>query len=111
MEALAVYGTLRPGQPNHWVVRSIKGDWFPGTITGYEFEITWGPADGYPGVIPDADGLPISVDVLIADDLDKHWRDIDDFEGAGYRRVMCNVTLDDGRMIDAQIYEALSDAE
>lgn len=106
-----MYGTLQPGESNHWVVRQIKGDWLAGTVRGYKFEISWGPADGYPGVILDAGGPEIEVTVLTADNLDPHWREIDDFEGPGYRRIKCDVTLEDGSTIEADLYEALSEIE
>lgn len=106
-----MYGTLQPGETNHWVVRPIKGEWLSGTIRGYKFEISWGPADGYPGVILDPSAPELEVTVLVADSLERHWRDIDDFEGPGYRRVSCEVTLADGEKIEAQLYEALSEVE
>lgn len=109
--ALAVYGSLRPGEPNHWVVRSIPGEWRQGTVRGWTFEITWGPAEGYDGFLPDDDGSVSEVDVLISDALSKRWREIDDFEGPGYERRMIEVTLDDATTIDAEIYVALTEIE
>lgn len=109
-EALAVYGTLAPGESNHWVVSSIAGAWVQGTVRGYVFDLTWGPAEGYPGFIPAADGNRVAVWVLRSDQLPKRWRQIDDFEGDGYVRQPIDVTLDDGEIIDAQIYVALTDS-
>lgn len=110
-DALAVYGSLAPGEPNHWVVSRIRGSWVPGTVTGYQFDITWGPADGYDGFIPDVDGAAVPVHVLLADEaeLDRHWREIDDFEGPGYERQRIDVTFDDGTVAVAQIYVALTE--
>ena len=108
--ALAVYGTLAPGESNHWVVRSIGGEWVPGRVRGYQFEITWGPADGYAGFLPEPDGNDVAVMVLVSEQLDKNWHTIDDFEGDGYRREVIAVTLDDGTSIDAWIYVALTDS-
>jgi len=93
--ALAVYGTLAPGEDNHWVVRNLKGDWLDGTVVGYIFEISWGPATGYPGFLPATDGTQVPVKVLVSDDLAKNWRTIDDFEGDGYERRVLPVTLVD----------------
>jgi len=109
--ALAVYGTLAPGEEGHWVVRPIAGEWRAGTVQGWTFEITWGPAEGYPGFLAGADGLEVPVQVLISDRLDKHWHEIDRFEGDGYERVPIAVQLDDGDAIEAQIYVALTTNE
>lgn len=106
---LAIYGTLRPGEANHWVVRSIAGDWTEGTITGWLFEITWGEAAGYPGVVLDPEGQQVEVSVLRSERLPNHLYEIDDFEGPGYRRVETDVTLTDGSVIRALVYEAVQD--
>lgn len=109
-EALAVYGSLRPGGANHWVINRIAGEWRTGTVDGWQFEITWGPAEGYDGFIADTHGSHVEVDVLISDHLHKKWREIDDFEGPGYRRIAIEVVLDDGSTMTAQIYETLADS-
>ena len=109
--ALAVYGSLAPGESNHWVVRSIDGDWVPGVLTGFQFEITWGPADGYQGFLPDDTGNDVPVMVLISDQLEKNWHTIDDFEGQGYERRSLPVALEDGKTIDAFVYVALTEVE
>jgi len=108
-EALAIYGTLRPGEANHWVVRTIDGEWTEGTIRGWLFEVTWGDAAGYPGVVLDPDGQLVEVSVLRSNRLASHLHEIDNFEGAGYRRVETNVVLADGSTICAFVYEAIQD--
>ena len=109
--ALAAYGSLRPGEPNHWVVNRIAGDWLPGTVRGWAFELTFGPAEGYDGFVPDADGAEVAVDVLVGPALEKRWREIDDFEGPGYERRPIEVTLESGEVIEASIYVARTEAE
>ncbi len=108
-ETLAVYGSLAPGETNHWVVSRIKGEWKRGTVAGHVFEITWGAAEGYLGFLPDDEGPPIDVAVLTSNELDKKWREIDDFEGPGYERRPIEVHLDSDERCDAQIYVALTD--
>lgn len=110
-DALAIYGSLRPGEPNHWVVKSLGGEWLTGAVRGWRFELSWGPAQGYDGFIANEAGNEVAVDVLVSDRLAKHWHEVDDFEGPGYQRVPINVVLDDGREITAQIYEAVPEAE
>ncbi len=108
--AIAFYGTLRPGEENHWVVRNISGDWTEGTVTGWLFEVTWGPATGYPGVVLDPEGQLVEVSVLRSDRLQSHLHEIDGFEGPGYRRVETTVTLADGSTIGALVYEVIQDS-
>jgi gamma-glutamylcyclotransferase (GGCT)/AIG2-like uncharacterized protein YtfP len=107
--ALAVYGTLRRGGSNHWVIARIAGEWLRGTVRAYSFDITWGPADGYPGLIPHPEAPLVDVDVLISDELPRRWREIDDFEGAGFERRPIDVALDDGTTLTAEIHVALTD--
>lgn len=103
---MAFYGTLRPGGENHYEVRSIAGTWHRATVRGWVYDITWGPADGYPGITLDAGAPPTDVDVLDSDELENHLRRLDDFEGPGYRRIEVDVTLEDGSQTTAWIYEA-----
>ena len=104
-EHLATYGTLMPGGENHWLVRNISGDWTDGHVFGWAYPIGFGPADGYPGVTLDASGPRVPVAVLSSDRLDRHWRELDEFEGPGYRRVECDVELATGDSVRAWIYE------
>ena len=99
MEHLATYGTLAPGEKDHWLVRNIAGEWRTGTVLGWAYPFGFGPADGYPGFSSDPDGAPVEVAVLSSDRLDGHWREIDDFEGPGYRRIEVDVTLSDDTVL------------
>ena len=110
-EALAAYGSLRPGGANHWVVKNFAGEWVAGTVRGWAFEVTWGPAEGYDGFIADANGNEVAVDVLVSEVLPKHWHEVDDFEGDGYRRIPIEVTLNSGAVVSAQIYETITEAD
>lgn len=120
VERLAVYGTLMPGAENHWLVRPIAGEWSRGHVRGWAYPIGFGPAEGFPGLTLDPNGNPVPVAVLASTRLDRHWREIDDFEGPGYRRVECEVWLDDDtapdagapdRTVTAWIYETDPEAE
>lgn len=116
--ALAVYGSLLPGETNHHAMLGIDGSWIDGFIYGYLFELTWGPADGYLGVVLDPGGNRIPLKVVVSDNLSSHWRRLDDFEGPGYRRVPVDVyretkddTDDSELMGQAYVFEALTDNE
>jgi gamma-glutamylcyclotransferase (GGCT)/AIG2-like uncharacterized protein YtfP len=111
IEHLATYGTLQPGEENHWVVRNIAGEWSEGTVAGWTYPIGFGPAEGYPGFTLDPAGQPVPVAILSSDRLDKHWRDIDDFEGPGYKRLQTDITTADGTTLRAWIYETDPQAE
>ncbi len=112
IEHLATYGTLQPGEANHWVVRNIAGEWSEGTVPGWTYPIGFGPAEGYSGLTLDPAGQRVPVAILSSDRLDKHWRDIDDFEGPGYKRRQTDVvTTADGKTLRAWIYETDPQAE
>lgn len=106
---LAVYGTLRRGEANHHVVAGIPGSWSAGTVRGWVYELTWGPAAGYPGLTLDPEGSAVPVDVLASDDLERHMTRLDRFEGDGYRRVVATVTLEGGEPVEAWVYEAIAE--
>ena len=103
---MAFYGTLRPGESHHYEVRSIPGTWRTGTVRGWTYNITWGPADGYPGMTLSTGAPATPVHVLESAELKQHLRRIDHFEGPGYRRVEAEVTYDDGSTDTAWLYEA-----
>jgi len=107
---LAVYGSLAPGEANHWVLSRIEGDWLQGTVFGHRFEITWGPAEGYDGFILDPDGSEVPVWVLRSTQLAEKWREIDEFEGEGYERLPVQITLAGGMAAIAQMYLARTDS-
>lgn len=109
MARLAVYGTLRRGGTNHHVVAGIPGSWTFGTLRGWVYDLTWGPAEGYPGLTLDPEGTAVPVDVLESDDLDRHLVRLDRFEGDGYARVLTEVALDGGGVVEAWVYEAITD--
>lgn len=110
VNALATYGSLAPGKQNHWVVSRLRGEWIEGSTKGWVFEIGWGPAEGWLGFIADESAPEVAVHVLVSNDLANRWREIDDFEGDGYRRRVIDVTLADGSTMLAQIYEAIQDS-
>ncbi len=63
----------------------------------------WGAKFGYPGLILDANGPLVEVDVFESSALPEHWHRLDAFEGPGYRRVDIEVSTADG-VLPASIY-------
>jgi gamma-glutamylcyclotransferase (GGCT)/AIG2-like uncharacterized protein YtfP len=89
--ALATYGTLVPGGPNHHVVAPLEGEWMEGLIEGDLIPSGWGAEQGYPGFRPRAGGEAVAVWVLRASGLADAWPELDRFEGEGYRRILVAV--------------------
>lgn len=96
------YGTLRPGQRNHHRLRGVAGKWRPCTIYGSvrtTKEIPyfrWRPL-----------GRAVDAEVLESDKLSTKWRELDAFEGPGYRRTLVPAKLrGEGRWIVGWVYES-----
>lgn len=102
-QRLATYGTLAPGRPNHAQLAGLSGRWLIGHVRGALVESGWGAALGYPGLILDADGASVEVQVFESPDLPGTWSRLDAFEGPGYRRVVTEVTTEHGALA-ASIY-------
>lgn len=111
VQKLFVYGTLAPGRPNEHVLKKIGGSWEKGSIKGKLYQAGWGAAMGYPGLKLDQQGEIIEGFVFSSDHLTKHWCELDDFEGEGYKRVLTTITLKDKvTTVTAYVY-VLSDDE
>jgi gamma-glutamylcyclotransferase (GGCT)/AIG2-like uncharacterized protein YtfP len=50
MNALFVYGTLRPGHSNAHILENIGGEWLAGFVSGTFYERGWGAAADFPGL-------------------------------------------------------------
>ncbi len=100
---LATYGTLAPGRLNNDQLADLKGYWRQGVVRGRLVEDGWGAEHGYPGLILDPSGQVIEVHIFESSELPDHWQRLDEFEGAGYRRVATQISTADGDL-DASIY-------
>jgi len=86
-DKLFIYGTLAPGEENHFVMEPIDGTWVSGSIRGTVLDVGWGGAtSGYPGFIPEPGGDEVPGYLFTSKELPANWPMLDDFEGAGYRR-------------------------
>lgn len=93
--ALAVYGTLAPGRPNHRVVAPLGGAWTAGEVEGELAPEGWGATLGYPAFRPRTGGAPVAVQLLTSTALPAAWPALDDFEGPEYRRILVPVLRTD----------------
>lgn len=91
--ALAVYGTLAPGQENHGQIAMIAGRWRLGTVRGRLAPEAWGAALGDPDLVLDPEASVVEVHVHEPDDLPTHGARLDEFEGPGYRSLPVTVDL------------------
>jgi gamma-glutamylcyclotransferase (GGCT)/AIG2-like uncharacterized protein YtfP len=104
-DRLFVYGTLAPGRCNAHVLAELRGTWAPAAVRGRLHPEGWGAALGYPGVVLDEAGCEVRGFVFTSADLVAHWTRLDEFEGDGYARVLASVTLEDGTVVQAHVYE------
>ncbi|MGZ8866812.1 MAG: gamma-glutamylcyclotransferase family protein [Thermoanaerobaculia bacterium] len=95
---LVVYGSLAPGEANHHIVEGLKGRWFPCVITG-SIEMH----DGHRVFRWDEKGSRIDAQLLSSPKLPGAWPEIDEFEGAGYRRRVIPVEVGGKRLL-ANVY-------
>jgi gamma-glutamylcyclotransferase (GGCT)/AIG2-like uncharacterized protein YtfP len=95
---LVVYGSLAPGEANHHVVEGLIGRWDPCVITG-SIEMH----DGYRIFRWDEKGSRVDAQLLSSPKLPGAWPEIDEFEGADYRRRVIPVEVG-GKKLLASVY-------
>lgn len=105
-QTLAVYGTLAPGRENYHIVEPLGGEWTDGLIEGDLQETGWGATLGYPAFRPRTGGTILKIKVLRSDALPQGWKDVDDFEGPEYQRILVPVyeRADEGSALERRIY-------
>ena len=109
IEHLLVYGTLAPGESNHYMMKDIPGVWKTAYFKGIVLKKDWGKWNGYPGIILDNEADEIKGYVFSSKDLKEHWDRLDNFEGKDYSRVISSAKLENGTLIEAYIYELNED--
>lgn len=101
---LFVYGTLAPGKSNAHVLADVVGTWERATVKGTVFQVVWGPASGYAGILLDDDDVEVPGLIFSSDDLPAHWERLDAFEGEGYARVPVSAKLESGSTVQSYVY-------
>jgi len=105
---LIIYGSLAPGEANHHIISHINGIWLKAFVNGLIIDNGWSTRTGYPE-FQRMDDASERVEVLafVSEDLDTYWDQIDEFEGTEqYKRVTISCELENGKVMDAFIYEA-----
>jgi gamma-glutamylcyclotransferase (GGCT)/AIG2-like uncharacterized protein YtfP len=102
---LAVYGSLAPGQSNHYMVAHLPGQWLEGFVHGTLYDRGWGAGFGFPGLIWEPEGPKIEIHLFVSPQLPQHWALLDAFEGAEYQRNLVPVYDAQGIIAVANIYE------
>lgn len=108
---LAVYGTLRPGEENYHLIEQLGGSWRSGIVTGH-IE----PYTRYKRFVVGApEPVAIPVEILTCVGLPAGFKDLDEFEGPAYERllypvidagepVICNIYARDASLEGANVY-------
>ena len=105
IDRLFVYGTLAPGKPNDYLLKSILGTWVSATVFGILRDEGWGAELGYPGIELCEHGDIVKGQLLISKHLSSHWERLDNFEGEAYQRVKTKTITTEGETVDAYIYQ------
>lgn len=96
---LIVYGSLAPGEANHFLLTGLRGEWYRCHIRGH-----LGQYRGFKSFRYDPQGQEHQAWLLESDELPRVIPDLDDFEGEEYERIIMPVQVN-GRWIMAQVYE------
>ena len=100
---LFVYGTLAPNQPNAHILATLSGSWQTATVIGQVHPEGWGATMGYPA-IKLIGSEPVSGFLLESPELPDFWDELDEFEGANYRRVETTAYPDNGEPVQCYLY-------
>jgi gamma-glutamylcyclotransferase (GGCT)/AIG2-like uncharacterized protein YtfP len=102
---LAVYGSLAPGKANHHMMAGMAGTWRSAVLRGSLRNEGWGAGQGFPGFLWDGADTPVAAQVFSSPDLPRHWRQLDEFEGPEYRRILVPVEIEGGEIQVCNVYE------
>jgi gamma-glutamylcyclotransferase (GGCT)/AIG2-like uncharacterized protein YtfP len=103
MDKLFVYGTLKPGFPNHYILKNIGGDFVEASLFGYKFDRIWQKQTGYPGIVEGLSNEKINGFLFISEKLNKNWKVLDDFETKAYIRKKVSISLNNEK-VNAYVY-------
>jgi len=96
---LIVYGSLAPGEANHFLVAGLEGEWCRCQIRGH-----MGQYRGFKSFRYAPQGPEHPAWLLASDELPRVISELDDFEGEEYERSIIPVKLGE-QWVKAQVYE------
>tara|TARA_X000000950_G_scaffold245972_1_gene303099 strand:- start:126 stop:452 length:327 start_codon:yes stop_codon:yes gene_type:complete len=99
---LFVYGSLKPGEKAHHYFDQIQGIWCDAYCFGNwidDIDI------GYPIISLDTNGEKIEGKLFHSNQLQNIIKEIDQYEGEEYKRVITKIYLNNGSSLEAFIYE------
>ena len=96
---LIVYGSLAPGEANHFLVAGLRGAWHRCQIRGH-----MGHYRGFKSFRYDPQGPEHPAWLLESAELPRVIHELDDFEGEEYQRSMIPAKLGE-HLVMAQVYE------
>lgn len=111
-EHLFVYGTLCPGKPNEHIMENIGGTWHKAIVEGELRAGGWGAEMGFPGIVlnvPEDKREAIHGYVFSSENLATNWQMLDEFEGVEYQRILTDVQLENGQLMQAYVYALASE--
>jgi gamma-glutamylcyclotransferase (GGCT)/AIG2-like uncharacterized protein YtfP len=97
-QKLFTYGTLAPRKPNHSILAGMDSKWERCTTRGQLIEVS-----GLPMFHWKPFGPNIEDQLFVSPDLAKQWAQLDQFEGASYKRRMMSVVTKTGISV-ANVY-------
>ena len=86
-----------------WVVFQAHGR--RGPCVGACYQEGWGAEQGYPCIVLDAAAGRVEGFLLTSEALTNEWKRLDEFEGDQYERVLAQIELDCGQVVQAFIYQ------
>lgn len=93
-----------PGEENAEILENIGGTWQVASVKGDLMPDGCEATEDYPVMTLNEKGKKINGFVFSSKDLAKHWSEIDEFEGSGYKRIKTRVDLEGGKTLEVNVY-------
>ena len=108
VNSIFVYGSLQPGKQHEDLLKNLKGSWKKAFVFGNMINLENGVNYGYPALKIFEGGSKIFGMVFYSDELKNKLKELDEFEGSDYKRIITNVNLEDGTKVQAYLYEHIN---
>ena len=97
MVKLFVYGSLAPGESNHFILKKMDGKWEKAHVFGKLYDEGWGARMGFPGIRFDEEKERVNGYLFHFDNRKMDWDKLDEFEGDAYQRMEVPVYPESGQ--------------